>query len=96
MQAVRFDLKYVNISRQLRRKVNAQIDECIAFSRMNKNGPDTPYSTVVHRDLWANNFMISKGIAVISCSHFSFNFIREFSISSLRRSKWKCCRRKNL
>lgn len=63
-QAVHYDLKYVRINQTLRRKVDAQIKNCIAFSQINKNGSDTPYSTVVHRDLWTNNFMISKGICV--------------------------------
>lgn len=66
-QAVHSDLKYVKyIKPELRQKVHAQIERCIAFSQTNKNGPDTPYSTIVHRDLWTNNFMISKGKRTLS------------------------------
>lgn len=32
------------------------------FVRNTNRSPDTPYTTIYHRDLWAKNIMIKKGI----------------------------------
>lgn len=64
-QAVRSDLTFVHgIDPVLSSKVDSQIDKCFEFGKLNENGPDTPYSTVVHRDLWTNNFMIRRGLCL--------------------------------
>lgn len=38
-----------------------QFKECDKFNKSTEHIADSPYTTIVHRDLWTNNIMILKG-----------------------------------
>lgn len=46
---------------KLRDKIQRQLKIGNEFSRDTSQTSDTPYTTIVHRDLWINNIMIKKG-----------------------------------
>lgn len=50
-----------NINSELLDKIDHQLRIGMDFSRDINRTVDTPYTTVVHRDLWLNNIMIKKG-----------------------------------
>lgn len=41
--------------------IEKQLKICDEFGRDTSYTEDTPYTTVVHRDLWTNNIMIKRG-----------------------------------
>lgn len=43
------------------KKVLTQLMKCDDFYRNTKRVEDSPYTTVVHRDLWINNIMVLNG-----------------------------------
>lgn len=53
-----------DIDNEYRAKAMAQVMECDKFDRDTTVAAHTPYTTVVHRDLWINNIMILKGIII--------------------------------
>lgn len=52
------------IDDEYRAKILAQLLECDTFSRDTNRVDDSPYTTIVHRDLWINNIMVLKGIGI--------------------------------
>lgn len=46
----------------MRTTVEKQLKICDLIDRDTVPVPDTPYTTVVHRDLWTNNIMIKMGM----------------------------------
>lgn len=46
---------------ELRTKIQKQLNIGLDFARDTTRACDTPYTTVVHRDLWINNIMIKRG-----------------------------------
>lgn len=61
-QGVCSELQYVdNLDPQLREIIKKQLRMNDEFSRNTKRAKDSPYTTVVHRDLWVNNVMILRG-----------------------------------
>lgn len=45
----------------MRIKIRKQLNICDKFNRDTARTLDTPYTTIVHRDLWTNNIMIKRG-----------------------------------
>lgn len=52
---------HITIDDELREKVLAQLMKCDNFQRDTTQVEDSPYTTIVHRDLWINNIMLLKG-----------------------------------
>lgn len=51
-----------NITPTLLERVKQQMSICSQINRdIYAHQTDTPYTTIVHRDLWINNIMISRG-----------------------------------
>lgn len=46
---------------EYREKVLAQLRKCDELSRDTTRAEDSPYTTIVHQDLWINNIMVLKG-----------------------------------
>lgn len=60
---VRRDLLFVpDIDDEFRTRVLKQIVDGDVYDRNTITEDDTPYTTVVHHDLWINNIMLLKGI----------------------------------
>lgn len=49
------------LSAERRVAIENQFRICDKFSRRTERAADTPYTTIVHRDLWTNNIMIKRG-----------------------------------
>lgn len=61
-QGVCSELQYINnLDPQLREIITTQLGICDELSRNTKRSEDSPYTTVVHRDLWVNNIMVLRG-----------------------------------
>lgn len=51
----------ISIDDEYREKVLDQLRKCDDLHRDTSRVEDSPYTTVVHRDLWINNIMVLKG-----------------------------------
>lgn len=61
-QTVCRDLDYIeDLDAILKAKLIEQLKYCDAYGRRTDMAADTPYTTIVHRDLWTNNIMLLKG-----------------------------------
>lgn len=61
-QSVCSDLNHVDsVDVDLIDVIKRQLKICFDFARDTNRAADTPYTTVVHRDLWINNVMIKRG-----------------------------------
>lgn len=52
---------HISIDDKHRKKVLAQLIKCDDLQRDTARVEDSPYTTIVHRDLWINNIMVLKG-----------------------------------
>lgn len=53
----------IGLDKELQEKIENQLRDCYRHARTMCH-TDTPYTTVIHRDLWSTNFMIKKGIFI--------------------------------
>lgn len=61
-QSICKELRFVDdLNPTLRVKIEMQLNECDKFNKNTEPIADSPYTTIVHRDLWTNNIMILKG-----------------------------------
>lgn len=61
-QAVAEDfLHFENLPIEIRTKVENLFDDGIQFVTNSARAADTPYTTVLHDDVWVNNIMIKRG-----------------------------------
>lgn len=59
-----------DLDEKLRRKIQNQLKIGFKFLGDLTRANDTPYTTVVHRDLWINYVMIKKGILKTALKHY--------------------------
>lgn len=52
-----------NFDTVLRAKVSEQLIECSEWRKNTNQQADTPYTTIVHHDLWMNNILFTCGKA---------------------------------
>ncbi|XP_055309442.1 uncharacterized protein LOC129573174 [Sitodiplosis mosellana] len=70
------ELKFVDdLDPEFRIAIEEQLKICDKFGRDTTRTADTPYTTIVHRDLWTNNIMIKKDdidVSVIKVKIYDF------------------------
>lgn len=60
-------LRYIDgFDFRLRTYLQQRFEICEKIRKIPTHPDDTPYTTVVHRDLWSNNIMVSKGFKIDS------------------------------
>lgn len=62
MQGIIDELRFVeDLDEEFRISLEKVLKESDEYDKDSVRAADTPYTTVVHRDLWTNNIMIKKG-----------------------------------
>lgn len=79
MQSLNASLDRIhNFDTDLRAKVSEQLVACSEWRKNTSIQADTPYTTIIHRDLWINNILFTCGEADANQNIMFFMFRYEY------------------